>query len=57
VALAARGVRSSMSQGDCCNDAPTESLWGWLKVARVDGMRFPTRRAAIDEVIDWTSVY
>jgi len=57
-ALTAYGMRSSMSRkGDCWDNAPTESLWGSLKVARVHGVRFPTRRAAMDEVIDWMSFY
>ena len=57
-ALSAYGMRSSMSRkGDCWDNAPTESLWGSLKVARLHGVRFPTRRAAMDEVIDWMSFY
>ena len=30
---------------------------GQLKVARLHGVRFATRRAAMDEVIDWMSFY
>jgi transposase InsO family protein len=57
-ALAAYGMRSSMSRkGDCWDNAPTESLWGSLKVARLHGKRFATRRAAMDEVIDWMGFY
>jgi len=44
-------------KGDCWDNAPTESLWGSLKVARLHGVRFATRRAAMDEVIDWMSFY
>jgi len=56
--LRAYGMRSSMSRkGDCWDNAPTESLWGSLKVARLHGRRFATRRAAMDEVIDWMSFY
>ncbi|WP_328514871.1 IS3 family transposase [Ralstonia solanacearum] len=52
------GMRSSMSRkGNCWDNAPTESLWGSLKVARLHGRRFPTRREAMDEVIDWLSFY
>jgi len=48
-ALAAYGMRSSMSRkSDGWDNAPTESLWGSLKVARVHGVRFVTRRAAMD---------
>ncbi len=51
-------MRSSMSRkGNCWDNAPTESLWGSLKVARLHGRRFPTRREAMDEVIDWLSFY
>ncbi len=57
-ALAAYGMRCSMSRkGDCWDNAPSESLWGSLKVARLHGRRFATRRAAIDEVIDWMGFY
>jgi transposase InsO family protein len=52
------GMRSSMSRkGDCWDNAVTESLWGSLKVARLHGRRFETRRAAMDEVIDWLIFY
>ena len=56
--LKAYGMRSSMSRrGDCWDNAPTESLWGSLKVARMHGRHFATRRAAMDEVIDWLNFY
>jgi putative transposase len=56
--LKAYGMRSSMSRrGDCWDNAPTESLWGSLKVARMHGRHFATRRAAMDEVIDWLGFY
>jgi putative transposase len=57
-ALKAYGMQSSMSRkGNCWDNAPTESLWGSLKVARLHGVRFETRRAAMDEIIDWLSFY
>lgn len=57
-ALGAYGMRCSMSRkGDCWDNAPTESLWGSLKVGRLHGVRFATRRAAMDEVIDWMGFY
>ena len=57
-ALKAYGMRSSMSRrGDCWDNAPTESLWGSLKVARLHGRHFATRRAAMDEVVDWLGFY
>jgi transposase InsO family protein len=39
------------------SNAPTESLWGSLKRARILGQRFVTRREAMDEVVDWLSFY
>lgn len=57
-ALGGYGMRSSMSRkGDCWDNAVTESLWGSLKVARLHGRRFETRRDAMDEVVDWLSFY
>ncbi|MPW18984.1 transposase, partial [Paraburkholderia sp. CNPSo 3157] len=54
----AYGMRSSMSRrGDCWDNAPTESLWGSLKVARLHGRHFSTKRAAMDEVVDWLNFY
>jgi len=57
-ALKGYGMRSSMSRkGDCWVNAPTQSLWGRLKVGRLYGRRFATRREAMDEVIDWLTFY
>lgn len=57
-ALSAYGMISSMSRkGDCWDNAPTESLWGSLKTARLYGVRFTTRQAVIDEVINWIGFY
>ena len=57
-ALTAYGMQSSMSRkGNCWDNAPTESLWGSLKVGRLYGMRFETQRQAMDEVIDWLMYY
>ena len=51
-------MHSSMSRkGDCWDNAPTESLWGKLKIARLHGQRFVTRRAMMDEVMNWISFY
>ena len=56
--LKAYGMRSSMSRrGDGWDNAPTESLWGSLKVARLHGRNFATRRAAMDEIVDWLGFY
>jgi putative transposase len=38
-------------------NAVTETLFGSLKVERLHGMRFETRRQAKDEVIDWLGFY
>jgi putative transposase len=35
----------------------TETLFGSLKVERLHGMHFETRRQAKDEVIDWLAFY
>ena len=49
---------SSMSRkANCWDNAPIKSLWGSLKVGRLHGMRFETRRQAMDEVIDWFNYY
>ena len=40
-------------KGNCWDNAPTESLWGSWKVGRLYGMRFETRRQAMDKVIGW----
>jgi putative transposase len=56
--LTGYGMRSSMSRkGNCWDNAPTESLWGSLKVGRLHGCKFETRRQAMDEVIDWLTFY
>ena len=39
------------------DNAPTQSLWGRLKVGRLYGQRFETRRQAMDEVIDGLTFY
>ena len=49
-----RHLRAQLSAD---SNAPTESLWGSLKVARLHGRHFATRRAAMDEVIDWLCFY
>ena len=57
-ALKGYKMKSSMSRkGDCWDNAPTESFWGRLKVGRLYGQRFATRRQAMDEVIDWMTFY
>ena len=35
----------------------TETLFGSLKVERLHGMHFDTRRQAMDEVMDWIVFY
>ena len=52
------GMKGSMSRkGDCWDNAVTETLFGSLKVERLHGMRFATRRQAKDEVMDWLVFY
>jgi putative transposase len=48
------GITASMSgRGDCWDKACSETLNGSLKVERVHGQRFKTRRHAMDEVVAW----
>ena len=57
-ALTSYGMLSSMSRkGNCWDNAPTESLWGSLKVGRLYGRKFATQREAMDEAIDWLTFY
>jgi len=56
--LKAFHMRGSMSRkGDCWDNAVTETLFGSLKVERLAGMRFPTRRTAKDEIMSWLTFY
>ncbi|PWC56806.1 integrase [Azospirillum sp. TSO22-1] len=56
--LRRHAMRGSMSRkGNCWDNAVTETLFGSLKVERLHGMRFETRRQAKDEVIDWLGFY
>jgi putative transposase len=56
--LKASGMKGSMSRkGACWDNAVTETLFGSLKVERLHGMRFATRRQAKDEVMDWLVFY
>ncbi len=51
-------IRGSMSRkGNCWDNAVTETLFGSLKVERLHGRRFETRRQAKDEVVDWLVFY
>ena len=52
------GIDSSMSRrGNCWDNACSETLFGSLKVERLHGQRFKTRRQAKDEVISWLLWY
>ncbi len=44
-------------KGNCWDNAPTESLWSSLKVARIHGKKFATQRDAKDEIVDWIKFY
>ena len=51
-------MRSSLiRKGNCWDNAPTESLWGRLKVGRLFGQSFAIRRQAMDEMIEWQTFY
>lgn len=57
-ALKAYGMTSSMSRkGDCWDNAPTESLWGKLKVARIHGEPLKSAQETRQEVMDWIHFY
>ena len=48
------GITASMSRrGNCWDNACSETLFGPLKVERLHGQRFVTRRQAKDETIAW----
>lgn len=52
------GITSSMSRrGNCWDNACSETLFGSLKVERLHGQRFSTRREAKDEVMSWLLWY
>ena len=52
------GITSSMSRrGNCWDNACSETLFGSLKVERLYGQRFKTRREAKDETIAWLLCY
>ena len=56
--LAGYEMKSSISRkGDCWDNALTERFWGRLKVGRLNGRKFETRRQAMDYVIDWIMFY
>ena len=56
--LSEYGATASMSRrGNCWDNACSETLFGSLKVERLHGQRFVTRRQAKDEVIDWVLWY
>jgi putative transposase len=52
------GIRPSMSrQGNCWDNACSETLFGSLKVERLHGEHFATLRQAKDEALDWLFWY
>ena len=52
------GITGSMSRrGNCWDNACSETLFGSLKVERLHGQRFVTRRHAKDETIAWLLWY
>jgi putative transposase len=52
------GITPSMSRkGNCWDNACSETLFGSLKVERLHGQRFETRRQAKDEALDWLLWY
>jgi putative transposase len=56
--LKKHGTSASMSRkGNCWDNAPTETLFGSLKVERLHGERFQTIRQAKDEALAWLLWY
>lgn len=56
--LSQHGIRASMSRkGNCWDNAPTETLFGSLKVERLHGERLQTIRQAKDETVAWLLWY
>ena len=52
------GIDSSMSRrANCWDNACSETLFGSLKVERLHGQRFETRRQAKDEIVAWPLWY
>ncbi len=52
------GITASMSRrGNCWDNACSETLFGSLKVERLHGQRFKSRRQAMDEVVAWMLWY
>jgi hypothetical protein len=52
------GITASMSRrGNCWDNTCSETLFGSLKVERLHGQRFKTRRQAKDEVVAWMLWY
>tara|TARA_R110001599_G_scaffold131492_1_gene307469 strand:+ start:304 stop:753 length:450 start_codon:yes stop_codon:yes gene_type:complete len=52
------GTTASMSRrGNCWDNACSETVFGSLKVERLHGQRFKTRRHAMDEVVAWMIWY
>lgn len=57
-ALREYGMTASMSRrGNCWDNACSETLFGSLKVERLHGQRFVSRRQAKDEVVAWLLWY
>ena len=51
-------MKASMSrQGNCWDNACSETLFGSLKVERLHGQHFETLRQAKDEALDWLFWY
>ena len=52
------GITPSMSRkGNCWDNACSETLFGSLKVERLHGQHFETRRQGKDEALDWLLWY
>lgn len=52
------GILASMSRrGNCYDNAPMESFWGSLKNELIHQQSYTTRRAAIDDIVEYVEIF
>jgi len=44
-------------KGDCWDNAVAESFFGSLKIEQVFGMRYPSRSAARQDIVDYIEMF
>ena len=56
--LTKAGIVASMSRrGNCYDNAPMESFWGSLKNELIHQQSYPTRQAAIDDIVEYVEIF